>query len=324
MTSVITPRRLLRFLVNAETIDLESSARECRAFLRARAFDDSTEMLSAVLAYAASDASFKDTAAALSADGTPISRCAMQACTARCEKWPGLLVDRLLGGRDESEPDSQGLRLCAIDSTALSGPGSHGADCRVHATCDPLTGAIMSLKVAGVKVGERIEHHPVAPDWCALLDRGYPTRNNISRPVDAGASFIVRHVPQNLRLLDGGGERFNPAKIARAAKIGAPVDIGVTMPPGRTNPGCPSKDGPAERFIALRLVVVRLPSDDLLWYLTNLPPEVSASQISRTYRLRWQIELLFKRLKSLAGLDRLKSCDGPRVDTRETAAEPAR
>jgi len=36
--------------------------------------------------------------------------------------------------------------------------------------------------------------------------------------------------------------------------------------------------------------------------LTSLPDEYSAEAILRLYRLRWQIELLFKRFKSLLGL----------------------
>jgi hypothetical protein len=39
--------------------------------------------------------------------------------------------------------------------------------------------------------------------------------------------------------------------------------------------------------------------------LTSLPPTVPASEVLAAYRLRWQVELAFKRLKSLLGLDRL-------------------
>ena len=39
--------------------------------------------------------------------------------------------------------------------------------------------------------------------------------------------------------------------------------------------------------------------------VTSLPAEVSAAEVLEAYRLRWQVELAFKRLKSLLGLDRL-------------------
>ena len=42
-----------------------------------------------------------------------------------------------------------------------------------------------------------------------------------------------------------------------------------------------------------------------LMVLTSLPANVDAAEVLATYRVRWQIELAFKRLKSLLGLDRL-------------------
>ena len=51
---------------------------------------------------------------------------------------------------------------------------------------------------------------------------------------------------------------------------------------------------------------------EVIWLLTTLPAEqVSAQEALRLYRLRWQIELFFKRLKSLLHLDTLPSRQGP-------------
>ena len=53
---------------------------------------------------------------------------------------------------------------------------------------------------------------------------------------------------------------------------------------------------------------------------------LSAARCMHLYRLRWQIELLFKRLKSLCGLDRMPNYR-PRhhqvVDLREATCRPA-
>ena len=49
---------------------------------------------------------------------------------------------------------------------------------------------------------------------------------------------------------------------------------------------------------------------DHLILLTSLPPaRFTVAQLGALYRLRWQIELLFKRLKSLLHLDRLPAKD---------------
>ena len=46
-------------------------------------------------------------------------------------------------------------------------------------------------------------------------------------------------------------------------------------------------------------------SAGFLMILTSLPPEVTLAEVLQAYRVRWQVELAFKRLKSLLGLDRL-------------------
>jgi hypothetical protein len=48
-----------------------------------------------------------------------------------------------------------------------------------------------------------------------------------------------------------------------------------------------------------------------LMLVTSLPATVPASEVLVAYRLRWQVELAFKRLKSLLGLDRLPAKSEP-------------
>lgn len=309
MVTAIPSLRFIKSAAAERGIDLNATAHKCGAFIRVRNFHDASDLLASVLGYAAGDVSFKDAAAAFSAAGKRISRSALQRCLERSESWLAALIDAMLNEGRTPAPD-KGRRLCAIDSSSVSGPASDGTDWRVHATCDPCTGAIVSLKVTGKRVGESVSHHPVDSDWCALLDRGYPTSNNLVTLTDSGARFIVRHVPQNLRLSDDAGERLDIGKVARSTKVDAPTSMTVTMPVRGKKSERPDRDNPP-RSIRLRLVVVRLKEGDLLWYLTNLPDSVSPDQISGAYRLRWQIELLFKRLKSIAGIDRLKSRDGP-------------
>ena len=62
------------------------------------------------------------------------------------------------------------------------------------------------------------------------------------------------------------------------------------------------------RSLQLRLVIryVR-EKKSWTWLLTNLPADCSAENIGQLYRLRWQIELLFKDWKSYANLHALQS-----------------
>ncbi|NIP32538.1 transposase, partial [Candidatus Saccharibacteria bacterium] len=49
--------------------------------------------------------------------------------------------------------------------------------------------------------------------------------------------------------------------------------------------------------------------------VTSIPAEVTANQILELYRLRWQIEIAFKRLKSILGLGHL-----PKKDEKSASA----
>ena len=62
----------------------------------------------------------------------------------------------------------------------------------------------------------------------------------------------------------------------------------------------------------MRIIVHRHDGEhDPIWLASNLPrEETNASALAALYRQRWQIELMFKRFKSLGGLDRLRSRNG--------------
>ena len=65
-------------------------------------------------------------------------------------------------------------------------------------------------------------------------------------------------------------------------------------------------------WIPARAVAARTRLGEVIWLLTTLPTEqANSSELMQIYRLRWQIELLFKRLKSQLHLDTLPSRQGP-------------
>ena len=66
----------------------------------------------------------------------------------------------------------------------------------------------------------------------------------------------------------------------------------------------------------LRLVGVRDEDTGAYWfYVTNIPPEhFEASELAQLYACRWQVELVFKELKSHYRLDQLPSAKAPVVE----------
>ena len=115
----------------------------------------------------------------------------------------------------------------------------------------------------------------------------------------AGASFVIRAQkglnPKVLEAFDAQGRRIpkfvgKPLKTLRFAKRGA-VDLRVRWKVQGQSLEC-------------RLIVTWNSSTKEFQYLaTNLPPErYSVYEVAKAYRLRWQVELLFKEWKSYANL----------------------
>lgn len=159
------------------------------------------------------------------------------------------------------------------------------------------------------------------PRDLVIGDRGYAHRNPLSSVAEAGAFFIVRTNWQNMPLHDDAGQRFDTLAALRSLPDGAAHEFPVVIHAGR-------------KRIAARLVAIRkteaaaerarkailkdrrkagrgldpqtLEAAAYIYVLTNVPlPELSADEVLELYRFRWQVELVFKRLKTVMKFDEL-------------------
>jgi hypothetical protein len=86
----------------------------------------------------------------------------------------------------------------------------------------------------------------------------------------------------------------------------------MPVPPDKTAHGNPWKTKDAIAWHDVRLIGARNLNGEVVWLMTNLAQDrLSDESACSLYRTRWQIELYFKRLKSLGDLGRLPSRDGP-------------
>jgi IS4 transposase len=112
-----------------------------------------------------------------------------------------------------------------------------------------------------------------------------------------GAHILIRFEFATIRLLDEAGTPISPAAAKERLAPRGPVDFPVWLP-GREQP--------------LRAIGDRNDKGEPVWLITDLTSaELDNSEVRSLYSLRWQIELFFKRLKSLLDLDELPTRDGP-------------
>ena len=172
----------------------------------------------------------------------------------------------------------------------------------LHATLDLLDESLSKVTLTADTASERAALPKASSlGGCLLMaDRGYFDRDYLLELTEVGASFVIRAPkglnPKVLEAFDAQGRRIpkfvgKPLKTLRFAKRGA-VDLRVRW----------KVQG---QFLECRLIVTWNSSTREFQYLaTNLPPErYSVYEVAKAYRLRWQVELLFKEWKSYANRD---------------------
>lgn len=308
----------------SHAIDLEASARATGAFQRAREVEEPETLLRLALAYASGGMSLRDVSGWAREQG--IARMSSPALFKRlcgADEWLGDIVAALLEKRIKNPRNYRlnGRRLCPVDATALCEPGADRTTWRLHVAYDITAGCVDQLELTDIHGGESLDRFNFQPGDIVLADRYYARPHGLRPVIETGADFIVRTGWNSLRLLTPQGEPFDLfAKLRKMKTTYAEAKVCL--------------DDGAPKPLSLRLVIRRktqeqaqkarrelikdakkrgrepdprsLKAAKFVLFLTSLPAdEFSPATVAKLYRLRWQIELAFKRYKSLAGLDEL-------------------
>ena len=170
----------------------------------------------------------------------------------------------------------------------------------LHATYSGFSDEVSRVQLAPDKEAERqfLPEPSTLKDRLLLADRGYPDIKYFQAVQEHGGSFIVRlsrsHDPW-VQTAWINGKRAPLPKPVRlsgfvAQHAGRRMDLDVEYERGKHR-------------VSFRVVVLPGHEKSMTRLCTNLPrTPFSLDLVSRLYRFRWQIELLFKEWKSYANL----------------------
>jgi hypothetical protein len=296
--------------------NFEETARSSQALVRCRHIPNAAALLRLALAYAVSDLSLKDVAAwAHALEVAKITGPGLFYRLREAKEWLELVLAGTLQAEVTTAPMGKIGRVRIADASVITGPGSTGTDWRVHVHVDPSTGTLRSVEVTDAHGGESYSRFPLEPGDVVLGDQGYARARGIAAVRQAQAHVVVRITPQAIRLCDLERRVLRLSEMAATVPQVGPQEwaILVPVPPDRsTQSGHSWPLAKAKDWIPARLVAARTRKGEVIWLLTTVAATVlSAAQLLRLYRLRWQVELAFKRLKSLLHLDTLPSRKGP-------------
>jgi hypothetical protein len=298
---------------------------------RLRGFDNVADLLRTLLMHVGNGYSLRETATRAKAAGlASLSDVAILDRLRTAAPWWRRLCARLLEENGMRVPQQTGGRVFrAVDGTVIQEPGKTGSSWRIHYTlrlpdleCDHFQ--ITPARAKGG--GETLSRLPAKPGDCFLADRGFRHSAGVLETIGKGAELVVRLNTGNLPLYTASGRPFDlmgaVSELPEAGQCGEwEVHVRAGTAVGRLRLCVIRKSECGIRRALAQLLRQAAkqgsqPKPETLEYakyvlvVSNLPAaEFSARQILEWYRLRWQIELAFKRLKSLAELGHLAKHD---------------
>lgn len=319
------------FLLKLLPSDWESSARTTGAVTRRRGFRSVDRLLRALLLHAGAGCSLRETAAVGKAAGwLAMSDVALLKKLRQSEKWLQGLCSGLLSESELALPSCRGLRIRLVDGTHVKEPGRTGSQWRVHFSLRVPDWNCDYFRLTGTKgegSGESLRQFPVLPGDCLIADRGYVQAAGILHVHRAGGHLIVRH---NAQTLPVEAEEGTPVDLLRwLRELDLPGQVGGRRVWVKCEEGtrvearvCAVRKSEEAVLVARRKLRRRaqdkgqrlrpetLEYAQWVMVLTTLPAEAFGDAlVLEWYRVRWQVELAFKRLKSLAGFGHLPKRD---------------
>ena len=301
---------------------LEASARDTKAFRRARVIENAADLLRMVLAYCLGERGLRSVAAWAAAVGlADVSNVALLYRLRQCGNWLAFLIGHVLAA---SAPKAcRGRLIRIIDGTAVPKAGPLAREqnklWRIHAAFDLPSERFGHFELTDEKGGETLDRIPVVKGEIRIADRAYLQPDRMARVLEAGADILIRAGWNNARWLDAEGKPVDVIAELRKANASGLIDRPIWIGRKRGDP------------LALRLVAIKKPPQaaeaarrkarqtaqkgghtlskatleaaDWVILVTSLDnKEFATDDVLALYRLRWRIELAFKRLKSIVGL----------------------
>ena len=332
MSSVIEQLNKFEALLQHLPAGWQELAIEKRAFRRSRQIRSPLELLRLMFVYLTADNSLRSIAAVLISRRIWLSDQAVFNRLHNCRDWLESLLNLMLNQQLAASLSNIGKRLPhrrlkVVDATVLNCPGAKGEDYRLHLCFDAVGQNICAIKLSDKRIAESLTHLVYQAGEIVLGDRIYAKVRQIIEVLKQGADVIVRLSFQQMILLTAAGKKFDWKQLLIDSE---PVGTFSTTAFIKDRAGDQAKVrlygkklGTREREKAhrkIRLQAIKtgcqtreatIKLSEWIIVLTTIPDNaLNGVEVLELYRLRWQIEIYFKRLKGLCRLGRMRSKRG--------------
>ncbi len=301
--------------------DYRELAIEFKAFCRSRKIKTPDQLMRVVLCYCGIDQVLRETAGNFTLLEERISDMAIHRRLKACVPWVKAVLSRMMGAAGAALIEGH-LRFIIVDGSTVHGPGAQGTWYRLHIAIDLVKLHLLHVSVTNEHEAEHLGHYPLQEGDVVVGDRGYNQAQRWIERADQGVGLVVRYNPQGLNLYDTAGQKMavhEALKETTATEQCLPVRVRAKVEfiegflHARRLPLAQAaearrrartrakKDGRQIRPQTLALA-------EWVLIFTTLPPTVlPTATVMALYRVRWQVELVIKRLKSILNIDQLRA-----------------
>ena len=237
---------------------------------------------------------------------------------AKCKDWLSWIVSQIVPKpiiEYTSLSKFAQYQIVALDASDVTEKGRSGRTFRLHYAIDLLKMCSLSYKITSQKIGETLSNFDIKENWLILADRIYGTLTGIECCLKSKANFVLRLRHNAFNLYDEHGKAIQLLDRLKDVTSDTAISIDVFA------------KLPTLGLTKLRVCATRIPDDKLtkvaqrnkrraskkqvtvsnealamsnyLVVITALQSNILAEDIVSLYRYRWQVEIYFKRLKSI-------------------------
>ena len=203
----------------------------------------------------------------------------------------------------------------AIDATDVAEKGRSGRIYRLHYALDLFQMNSVQYKITTNKTGESLCNFDLHQGQLVIADRGYARIKDIQYCESMDAEYLIRLRKNSFTVRDERNQEVDlPALLAKLGtgesldlrayatnleKSRVPIRICATRKTTEAIKQTHQKLHRKESKKQIEISDEAKTFNEYIVLVTNLPDTVSAAEAFEAYRFRWQIEMCFKRLKSI-------------------------